>query len=84
MADKSQNSSTREVSDIHTNTSGVLSPWRSATHSDELLDRRMDLIPCVSGMSREQNTDPVMTLPFTSDTNQLRLSRPCMLITYCN
>lgn len=83
MVDKSQNSSTREVSDIHTHTSGVLSPWHRPVIKI-LLDRSIEFIPGVSGMRREQNTDPVMTVPFTSDTNQSRLSRPCMLITYCN
>ncbi|CAG2252024.1 unnamed protein product [Mytilus edulis] len=78
--DKIPASGTQEVSDsqIHTSNGNLLSPWRSATHSDEFWDRSLEFIPGVSGVGLEQDSEPVpvRTLPFTPGASQLRLSRP--------
>ncbi|CAG2198516.1 unnamed protein product [Mytilus edulis] len=77
--DKIPASATQEVSDsqIHTSNSNLLSPWRSATHSDDFWDRSLEF-PGVSGVGMEQDSEPVpvRTLPFTPGASQLRLSRP--------
>ena len=78
--DKIPASATQEVSDsqIHTSNGNLLSPWRSATHSDDFWDRSLEFIPGVSGVGMEQDSEPVpvRTLPFTPGASQLRLSRP--------
>ncbi|CAG2256905.1 unnamed protein product [Mytilus edulis] len=77
--DKIPASATQEVSDsqIHTSNSNLLSPWRSATHSDDFWDRSLEF-PGVSGVGMEQDSEPVpvRTLPFTPGASQLRLSIP--------